>query len=106
MLQIACCLAVERGVKAIAPVHDAVMIESPADSIDDAVKAMRGAMAEAATAVVGSGVWIDTEVSVVSYPDRYRDPRGQVMWDRVNKLLKPLDKVSGYTTHATHLSDH
>jgi DNA polymerase-1 len=95
MLQIACCLATERDVRVIAPVHDAVMIESPLDSIGDMVKVMRVAMAEAAAAVVGLGVWIDTELNVVAYPDRYRDPRGQVMWDRVNSLLKRLDKVPG-----------
>jgi DNA polymerase-1 len=103
MLQIACCLAVERGVKVVAPVHDAVMIESPADSIKDAIKVMRVAMAEAATAVVGPSVWIDTDVKIVNYPGRYGDPRGRVMWDRVNKLLERLDKVSGYPTREPYL---
>jgi DNA polymerase-1 len=106
MLQIACCLAVERGVKVVAPVHDAVMIESPADSIKDAVRATQGAMAEAATAVVGSSVWIDTDAKEVLYPDRYSDKRGQVMWDRVNKLLERLDKVSGYPTREPYLSGY
>jgi hypothetical protein len=45
-------------------------------------------MAEAAAAVIGSDVWIDREAGVVTYPDRYQDPRGQAMWDRVNSLLK------------------
>jgi hypothetical protein len=56
----------------------------------------RGAMAEAAAAVIGPGVWIDTEDKIIDYPDRYRDKRGQEMWNRVNNLLKPLHKVSEY----------
>jgi hypothetical protein len=44
-------------------------------------------MAEAATAVLGAAVRIETDVDIVRYPDRYSDPRGQVMWDRVIDLL-------------------
>ena len=33
MLRIACCLAIERGVQVIAPVHDALMIESSVDGV-------------------------------------------------------------------------
>jgi DNA polymerase I-like protein with 3'-5' exonuclease and polymerase domains len=87
MLRIACCLATERGVAVCAPVHDALLIEAPVDQIDAAVSVTRGAMAEAAAAVIGTGVWIDTDVDVIRYPDRYSDPRGQVMWDRVTNLL-------------------
>jgi DNA polymerase I len=87
MLRIACCLATERGVSVCAPVHDALLIEAPGDLIDDAVFAARGAMAEAAAAVLGPAVWIDTDVDIVSYPDRYSDPRGAVMWERVMELL-------------------
>jgi DNA polymerase-1 len=87
MLRIACCLATERGVSVCAPVHDALLIEAPIDAIDDAVSSTRGAMAEAAAAVLGPAVWIDTDVDIVRYPDRYSDPRGAVMWDRVMGLL-------------------
>jgi hypothetical protein len=68
-------------------VHDALLIEAPPDRIDDVVAVTRGAMAEAATAVLGPAVWIDTDVDIVSYPDRYSDPRGAVMWERVMGLL-------------------
>ena len=76
MFLIACCLATERGVSVCAPVHDALLIEAPIDQIDDAVSHTRGAMAEAAAVVLGPAVWIDTEVDIVRYPDRYSDPRG------------------------------
>ena len=32
MMRLACCLATERGVSVVAPVHDAVMVEGPADA--------------------------------------------------------------------------
>jgi DNA polymerase I len=37
MMRLACCLATERGVNVVAPVHDALMIEGPADAIDEIV---------------------------------------------------------------------
>ena len=46
MLRIACCLATEQGVSVCAPVHDALLIEAPADQIDDAVAVTRDAMAK------------------------------------------------------------
>ena len=97
MLRIACCLAVERGVKVIAPVHDAIMIEATTEMIDDAIVITKGAMAEAAVKVIGSSIWIDVDVQVTSYPNRYRDKdgRGLVMWERVMSLLGGLDKPMG-----------
>ena len=94
MLRIACCLATERGVRVCAPVHDALLIEAPIDLIDDAVISTRGARAEAADVVLRPGVWIHTDVDVVRYPDRYSDPRGQIMWERVISLLSRTSSTS------------
>jgi DNA polymerase I len=94
MLRIACCLATERGVSVCAPVHDALLIEAPIDLIDDAVTTTRDAMSEAAAAVLGTGVRIDTDVDIVCHPDRYSDPRGQVMWERVMSLLSRTSATS------------
>ena len=94
MLRVACCLATERGISVCAPVHDALLIEAPIDSIDDVVAATRDAMAEAAAAVLGPAVWIKTDVDIVRYPDRYSDPRGQVMWNRVTDLLSRTSSTS------------
>jgi hypothetical protein len=98
MLRIACCLATERGISVCAPVHDALLIEAPIDLIDDAVASTRGVMVEAAAAVLGPDVWIDTDVSIVKYPNRYSDPRGQVMWDRVMSLLRRQSLVTSSTS--------
>jgi DNA polymerase family A len=86
MLRLACCLATERGIQACMPVHDALLVEGPAEEIDDVVVATRAAMGEASRTVLG-GLEIPTEVAIVRWPDRYMDEDGQVMWDRVMELL-------------------
>jgi hypothetical protein len=87
MLRLACCFAVEEGVPVCAPVHDAVLICSPLDQLDDDIARMRAAMAKASTVVL-DGFELRTDVNAVRYPDRYRDPRGAVMWNRVMQLLE------------------
>ena len=47
---------------------------------------MRAAMIEASRAVL-DGFELRVDVDVVRYPDRYMDPRGEVMWDRVMALI-------------------
>jgi len=106
MLRIACCLATERGVRVCAPIHDALLIEAPISLIGDAVPTTRGAMAEAAAKVLDSDVWIDTDVEIVRHPNRYSDPRGQLMWNRVLSLLPiaPAIAPSEPTSRPAHLT--
>ena len=47
---------------------------------------MRACMAEASRIVL-DGFELGTDAHVVVYPDRYMDPRGAVMWDRVTRLI-------------------
>src|SRR5262249_26876308 len=47
MLRLACCYATERGIRVCAPVHDAILIEAPAEELDAAVEATQRAMADA-----------------------------------------------------------
>jgi hypothetical protein len=91
MLRLAVCLAVERGVRVIAPVHDAVMIEAPLSDIDGAVRQTREAMTEASRAVL-DGFTLRTDVKVIRSPARYSDPRGVGFW---SKLMGVLNKVRG-----------
>lgn len=93
MLRIACCLATERGVRVCAPVHDAILIEAPADQIEAEVVRMGGYMA-AASRIVLAGFELRTDAEIIRYPDRYSDARGQVMWDRVMKLLRARAPVA------------
>jgi hypothetical protein len=86
MLRLACCLASERGVKVCAPIHDALMVCAHQDRLEADIATTRAAMGEASRIVLG-GFELDTDVSVTSWPNRYMDPRGRVMWDRVMALL-------------------
>jgi DNA polymerase-1 len=86
MLRLACCLATERGVEISAPIHDAILVIAPLDQLDHAVVVTRSAMAEASRIVL-AGFELRTDVNVVKFPDRYFDPRGAVMWNRVMKVI-------------------
>ena len=86
MLRLACCLATERGIKVIAPVHDAVLIEAPLDELDAAAAEMQALMRQASAIVLG-GFELRSDVKFIRAPDRYLDERGTVMWDIVQELL-------------------
>jgi hypothetical protein len=85
MMRLACCLATERGIGLCCPVHDALLIESPADHIDAAVGATQEAMREASEVIL-AGFSLRSEAKVVRHPDRYMDKRGQLMWETVCDL--------------------
>jgi hypothetical protein len=89
MLRLACCYAVERGIRVCAPVHDAILIEAPLDSLDEAVSAAQQAMADASSDVLG-GMRLGSDAKIVHYPDRYQDGRGVKMWTTVWTILKRL----------------
>ena len=86
MLRLACCLATERNIEVCAPVHDAVLICAPLERLEDDIAGMRTAMAEASKIVL-DGFELRTDAIRVRYPDRYQDPRGTAMWDRVIELV-------------------
>jgi len=86
MLRLACCLATEQGIEVCAPVHDAVLVCAPLDRLDADVVRMQDAMREASRVVL-YGFELGTDADIIRYPDRYADPRGAVMWDRVMKLI-------------------
>jgi len=86
MLRLACILGVEAGIEICAPVHDALLIAAPLDVLDDHVARMQAIMAEASRIVLG-GFQLNTDCEIVRYPDRYMDPRGEVMWDKVMRLI-------------------
>lgn len=89
MLRVACCFAIDRGIKICAPIHDAILIEAPQSEIEKAVRIAEGAMRKASEIVL-SGFPLRTETKIVRHPDRYMDPRGEKMWEKVMDLLKRL----------------
>ena len=89
MMRLACCLATERGIGLCCPVHDALLIEAPADEIDVAVEVTQQLMREASETVL-DGFQLRTDAKIVRHPDRYSDKRGQVMWETVCELCGGL----------------
>jgi hypothetical protein len=63
-------------------VHDAILIEASSEAIDEQVRIMQGLMAKASAIVLG-GFELRSAVKIMSSPD----PRGKVMWERVQELL-------------------
>ena len=91
MLRIACILMTEAGIRVCAPVHDAVLIETPLDELDDRVQQAQELMREASRQVLGD-FELTTDADIYRYPERYRDEeRGGPFWDRVMSLLSELE---------------
>jgi len=90
MLRIACCLSTEHGIQVCCPVHDALLIEAPADEIDDVARTTQALMEEASRLVL-DGFTIRSESKVIRFPNRYSDKRGEPMWNAVSKLLGGID---------------
>jgi hypothetical protein len=97
MLRLACCLATERGIRVCAPVHDALLIEGPADDIEHVVAETEAAMAEASRVVL-NGFELRTDAKIVCHPDRYSDPRGVRIWGIVSRILDELRELEGRTS--------
>ena len=92
MMRIACCLAVERGIKLCAPIHDALLIEAPIDQIDADVATLKQCMADASELVLGQGRVCRVDAEIIRYPDRFMDENGAAMWEQVMGIL---DEIAG-----------
>jgi hypothetical protein len=90
MLRLAACFATEQGIEVCALIHDAVLIAAPVGQFDHDIERMKAAMAKASRLVL-DGFELRTDVNVVRHPDRYQDPRGTVMWQRVTELISQRD---------------
>jgi hypothetical protein len=86
ILHVACLLAERRGIRLVAPVHDAIMAEAPIAQAEEISAALDRTMREAA-AVVLRGYELPTDVQMVAPGKHYFDERGEAMWNTVNKLV-------------------
>ena len=93
MLRLACGLAVERGIRVCAPIHDALLIEAPLPELEDHVERTQQAMSDA-SAVVLKGFRLRSEAKGIRYPDRYVDDRGSKMWKTVWDIIEELTLTS------------
>ena len=72
VLRIACILAARHGIKLLAPVHDAVLIEAPIERIEADVKLMREIMRRASRIVLNAAIdgpyELRTDAKIIKYP--------------------------------------
>jgi DNA polymerase I len=91
ILRIACILGSRHGIKLLAPVHDAVLIEAPIERIEAEVALMQEIMRRASRIVLNADAAgaheLRTDAKIIRYPERYSDPRGAAIWERVLELL-------------------
>jgi hypothetical protein len=86
ILQASSILGEGRGIELIAPVHDALMCEGPADCEDDVSYALDETMRDASRAVL-QGFELRTDVQVIRSDGRYYEKRAVEMWERINRLI-------------------
>jgi DNA polymerase I-like protein with 3'-5' exonuclease and polymerase domains len=91
MLRLACCNLTSMGMRVCAPVHDALLIEAPLDELDQAISLTQNVMQEVSSAVLG-GFRLRSDVKTVRFPDRFNDPRGTFMWNKVMNQLNLKDR--------------
>jgi hypothetical protein len=89
MLRLACTYLIEEGIEVCAPVHDAILIQAPSGEIEEVTLRAQELMVKA-SAVVLSGFQLRTSFDTVKYPDRFMEPKGQEMWDKVMHILRSL----------------
>ena len=89
MLRLACCFAIEQGIRVCAPVHDAILIEAPLEELDNCIARTQELMAQASEIVL-SGFRLRSDAEIIRYPDRYMDERGKKMWNTVWDCLDEL----------------
>jgi DNA polymerase I-like protein with 3'-5' exonuclease and polymerase domains len=95
MMRLACSEATEAGLMICAPIHDALLLEAPADKIEEQVIQLTAIMQRASALVLGEGRVCGVDAEIVRYPDRYSDERGRVMWSRVMALIEAAELRHG-----------
>lgn len=99
MLRLACIHLTEACIRVCAPVHDALLIEAPLETLDAVVAQAQALMAQASADVLG-GFELHSDAKIVRHPDRFMDERGEMMWGKVMNLIerakpKPLAACQG-----------
>jgi DNA polymerase I-like protein with 3'-5' exonuclease and polymerase domains len=93
MLRLAVIFAIRAGLKIIGPVHDALLLEAPADCWQDHARELERCMALASQVLLPDGFAVPAEGAdkPIHYPNRYMDKRGKATWDLVMGILAELE---------------
>lgn len=99
MLQTAVPMIERAGVRVLATVHDAVVIEAPAELIHEHTAVTDRLMRQAGQRLFQTDLECATDPKVVTWPDRFMDPDGEAMFRTILKAL-PTEKTR-HLTYAT-----
>jgi len=91
ILRMACVLLERNGLEVVGPVHDAVLLECPANDADNVAKKAVAVMEQASSIVLGAGKVVRVDYDIIRYPERYSDPRGVETWNRITRILDEMD---------------
>jgi DNA polymerase I len=98
ILRIACILAARHGIRILAPVHDAVLIEAPLEHIEADVALMQEIMRRASRIVLNNDAngthELRTDAKIIRHPARYADKRGEDIWAYVLKHLADYQQAA------------
>lgn len=86
ILRVAICLCLENRIRVIAPVHDAIVIEGPASTIEKDSETAMWLMMAASNHVIDFPLRADAKI--IRYPDHFTDPRGDLMWKSVWEVIR------------------
>ena len=92
ILRIVCIWADRHNLQICAPVHDAVLLESSLERIETDVALLQEIMRRAGRIVLNPDddpaiCDLRTDAKIIRYPERFNDPRGEILWERVLDLL-------------------
>jgi DNA polymerase I len=93
MLRLASCMATEAGLRIACPVHDALLLVSSIDRIEEDTQKLRDIMAEASSIALGGVITCRTDAKIVRYPDRYMDDDGAEMWLKIMQWMEEFEAV-------------
>jgi len=91
ILRLAIIHAQAAGVQVLAPLHDALLIESDIGHIEEVAGRTQRVMKRAGEQTL-KGFPLRTETKLILSPERYMEPRGQAMWDLVWNIVRAIEQ--------------
>ena len=93
ILHAASILAERRGIRIVAPIHDAFLAEGPAADIADISVALDRLMRDASSLVLrGYELPTSDDGGPIMPNQRYYEERGENMWNTINRLIENLER--------------
>jgi len=89
ILRLGISMCLDNGVRVVAPVHDAILIETSIEEIDLMVAKAQYCMEVASEFVLNYK--LRTEAKTIRYPEHYTDPRGDLMWEYAWDILDHMN---------------